>query len=556
MATCPNCQNNLSEGATFCGACGTKINAAPVANTAPVAPQPAPVAAPSFDLKKIFKIAIPVVAVVLVLVIALSLFSSTVNDNVIYSKNGVIYVTGAVEPYRLGAYSDISFSADGEKIFFTDNGSLYWVAVGEDEEKVKISSDVSEYLVNEDADVVVYQKNDSIYLYDFDESEKVAKGEMLQITADGSFVFYSNDKGTYAKKGADGDEYKICDENDRISFANDDMTEFYYLEVPETANADSNSYESSEEKEVSKGYTLFKYTIGDEAAEEVASNVTDVLGLYDDGMYYVTAGAEKTIEYGNYGYSRSYEVSKLCWNDGEETVVSENYTSSVEVSNEAPVIVFKTVDYDSVGKVADYDELEQKLEEATTYNVVEKDGTPAVIDLDNIEDIEFSENGDVLYAFADYTGEEVKEGIIYEIGISDGSSEKLYEGVVSLVGYYDGDYVYYKKNSDEEKELYINDELVATDVYEFLGYNEESGDFFYAMDKSSNGYALYVTTGGEGEKVADDVADFEINYNNGDVYYIKDASLFGGDLYLYGEDEAIDSSVSNIRIPKTWSWEK
>lgn len=548
MATCPNCQNNLPEGATFCGACGTQINAAPVAPVADAAPvAPYTTKAPAFNLKKLLAIAIPVVAIVVVAVILLSAFSTPKNDKMVYSKNGNYYITDGTESFRLGEANSIKFNPDGSVVFFLKESKLYYADVDDIDNKTQIASDVSEYILSKDADVVIYKRSDknAIYRYELgdEEGEKIVGDASLKdISPDGNRVYYTTEKGYFVKEGVEGDAEKICDENGTsVSPVDDDLTTFYYVQKPKKDDNDSDSEEAEETKKKNK---LFKVELGNDAVE-ICGDVEDLVVAYEDGAYYTTAeGKSKTVKYGNYDIEMTFAADKLFFYNGSESLeVTDSFKGTEGFLAKSGKLLFTYNDFANVkDKYESYDEADTDADASEKMYVASEEKC-YVIDLADVEDMDINEDCTTLYMLADYTGEDNKEGTIYEVDLSDGSTKKLYDGVSSFSGEYDGALVYYKRVSDDERELYIDDELVAVDA-DFAAYNKETGDFFYELDD-----ALYVTTGGKGEKISDDVADLGINDETGDVYYIKDVGdSFGGDLYLYGEDEPIDRGVSSIRF--------
>ena len=192
---CSNCHAELEAGARFCGSCGTPVQVQqekPPVKTAPKKPD-TPVRIP----KKFLAIGAGALAVILVVVLAVSVFSGGGKESVYYIKDREILLNDFSKeaPYeltsRLVSDSDVynedladaayklSVRVDEKmtKAIYADrisddNWSLYLRDLKKlDKDPVKIDSGITRYYVNDKLDQIIYLKGDSLYRSDMKEKE-------------------------------------------------------------------------------------------------------------------------------------------------------------------------------------------------------------------------------------------------------------------------------------------------------------------------------------------------------------------------------------------------
>ena len=449
------------------------------------------------------------------------------------------------ESYTLRNYaSEISESIhvteDGKTMFFMDKlsydgtGTLYYRSLTSfKKEAEKIAGGVSRYTVSENGKLVTYLKGDTLYQFDMKDENKLAKEvSSYRVSSDGKIIYYKNTEGAW---------YVLKDEESEkigtditIKHITEDYSTVYYL-------TDSK---------------LYKKTIGKDK-EKLLSDVDGVSDITEEGTFYYSRTeeiplseffVEDTDEYDGLMESLAEEeltFHELGYFDGKtETVLGENCVDADELTYaDGMMVAYNQYDISAAGsisltKLVEYyynsdhyyvtDAAEEMVAEqlaATEAWYLASNGKTSVLELEEIYDLSLSEDGATLYALCEID-EEKSEGILYKVTVSGGkvkSVEEADDGVYSdrgcyFASYYGSEYsdyfVYFKDVKDDEGDLYVNGELVDSEVYvrSTVRYNPGSKALVYYVDydaEKSEG-ALKVWDGKKSEEIYDEVYHYSI----------------------------------------------
>ena len=592
---CPNCNNEVENGAKFCGSCGTVMQAAPAENAAPKAKKP--VSMPDLSKLPVKKIIVGVAAVlVVVLLFTLvgSLFSGGkeslfyvkeeevfYND---YSKKAPYQVTSKLladsymSNYELSRYSyifGVVLSEDEKTMLYVDRVdsgddgvSLYYKKVKNvEDEGTKLDSDITRYSTNDKLTKVLYLKDDSLYMHDLKDKEKLASDvEGYYASADLKTIYFTDEDGDlYLLDGTEKE--KVASEVENVEFSEDMKTVYYLTE-------EDSLYVKHQGKDKEK------------IASDVYNFYTDASGK---GVYYYGSYEHDLIDFlendlddwdddDMEDYFEDYKIwsySTLYYFDGKEstTVVEAGEVMTSAYSEDKTVLVLKNYDLEAVGTIkmsdvkeavddGDYywygDGAEGLLEEAMEENmsvVISVDGVVSPLDAEAVTNCSVSGDGKVLYFLGeldedDYTGDLYKAKIS---GTKVGEPEKIDSDV-----YYSylnvsekGDVIYFKDADDGEGEMYFNGESVASDVrLNYYSMNED-GKLYYLTDYSSKKEqgTLNVFNGKKSETISDDVKSWRV-LEDGTVLFLYDYSTnsYTGELCQFKgkKAETIDEDVVAI----------
>lgn len=183
--------------------------------------------------------------------------------------------------YVLGLYTHVS--ENGKYVFFVDkmdgdnnSASFYYRATDDPEAKaIKIDSDVTYYSVSKDGTIVTYLTKDGM-LYQYstkDEAkEKIASDvQSFTVSETGEDVCFINLEQNLYLKSSGKDREKIAGEIKQLRYVSGDCSTVYYT----------------------KDSSIYKYVKGGEA-EEIVSDVYDVVRIYDSGeIYYIKDDAKE-----------------------------------------------------------------------------------------------------------------------------------------------------------------------------------------------------------------------------------------------------------------------
>ncbi len=587
MIICPNCNKQLEDGVRFCDGCGSPVQAAPAPQPQPAweapAPQPAPQAAweapvqpPQYQEyvptpqepakekkpinKKFLMIGAIAVAAVALIILVISLFGGSKHpDYALYVKDGELQfskLSGKAKEMT-NDYSSkntnvgATLSQDGKKLFYFDKeeGYLYVRDVSGSKDPVKIDEGVTEYVVNDAANLVTYIKQDGtesiLCQHDLKERKKISSDNVTDfvVTRDGKkIVFLTADGDLYPVTKKEKGE-KISSEVDSIEKVNKDLSKIYYT----------------------KNDSL--YLKNGKKNDKIAKDVYDIVNIYDSGEFYyishvneesednVSTGfvtdeegnidIDKTVE--NYAKSNGFVGYTLHYNDGKNDtkigdVVKDYYHGSAE---DKPVMIYATIDVSAATKDINAENIYEKLGEMykeRKYYVLIEDKSLEISDSADISNVNLSSDGKTLYYIKDisdekYIGQLCEVEVSKKLGKEKTIDEDVYGAYISRTK--SGNYIYYK-DVDQEKnegELFVDKKSIDQDVY--LGYRTfipDSKLLVYFVDYSkekSEGTLKSATLKGKVNKIAEDVYDYEIALN-GQILYLYDYNTENsrGELYI------------------------
>ena len=606
---CPNCQSQLADDATFCGTCG-----APVPQQEPAAPGKKENPIVEFVKKlprKYLKLGGIAAAAVLVLVLVISLFSGSKQpDYFLYLKDGEMFSVGlnGSNPWEitsklakdignanLAVEADsiawrITLSADGKRIFYPDkfegyiggSFSLYYRNVNKPkQDPVKVASDVTDYRINEDGSIVIFENNDGdLYRYNVrkDEKEKISKDirsyrtsedldEILLLTYDGDLyrqsgsrekvklesdvtglvdvsedlktVLFMKDDALYRKTGSKEKEKIDSDVEETVRVSEDLKTVLYIKDdalYRKTGSKEKEKVDADIEEivRISEDLKTVVY-IKDDALylregtrdkKKVADDVTEVRVVYEDNRIYFCKESEISPQY-----------RALYFFDGKKSTLVIDGVTSLTCSHWSAK--------NSVAAATVYDEDEG---EEYGYIIVGKNATKVADDI--LQYASIDPDGKNVYYLAEYdysTG----SGDLYQVKIgSKAGKPTLYDrdvsNMISIME--DGKVAYYKDVLGEAGELYIDKKRVDSDV-SLHAIMDSEGRFTYFTDWSNGSGTLKQYNKGKVTKIADEVSTY-FELKNGDILYLRDydISAFTGDLYRFhsGKSTKIDEEVIAI----------
>lgn len=522
---CPNCGTENAEGAAFCAACGSAMNAAPVeapvqeAAPAPVmteTPAPekkdalAPVkalmqkVAPLVQKYKLFIAgALGIVALVLCISILCAIFSGngfiamkhSIQVEVEDDEVIILYDAKKVKATGLeaGSISDSQTNIDGTVLaLVTNEGDL---AVVKGTKLTKVASDVSSFKLSEDGTGIAYIVNDdgdlTLNLYNV----KTKKSKEVSDDIYRSYTISPNgDTVAYLEMKEDDDEAKLMvfkgnkstkvTSNEVVLLGISDKAKFIYV-VGENDDGESTLYVYNKKGDRTKlGSISDSYVYFNDDHTQIC--------FYSDGKTYVSTKGKEAVKIASSGayvlvpnsseyfYNNGYYVTmptdnlfnKVYSCEGNIWYIRKNTDKSVKLVNEASR---PTLSED--GKYVYF----YKNDELKVLKVSHGDNaaSKAKVLAEDVGDYVVTSNGKKVYYISD--------GSVYCVNAKNGKGKKTIA------------------NDDVEGYLYIN----AKDVV------------YYAME----GDVYASKNGGKGKKIASDVEYIE-QTANGVVYITTEDALF------------------------------
>lgn len=489
-------------------------------------------AKPRFNLnpKMLIKICVPVIAIIIVITIICSIFTTN-NEYFGYMKDNEIFISeveaGEGEQITQDFIVDNGISStsisdytrmsdDNKRIFFIDkyDGStrnLYYKDVN-DSKSHKLSSDIDSYDINDNGTIVTYIKDDSdLFQHDLSaQSEKIDKNVTYFISSDdGKKVMYYKENTESEKSAKDLYLYKNGKETQKIvsnvefvRYISDDFSEIYY---------------------VSEG-TFYKLKIG-KSPTKISDDVRDVVKVFDSGEAYFSKYNENSE-----GVLYYYDGKKEC-----KAVVKNYYRTEVIAEENTVMVVNSTEDSKLLYKVVEEDKVYDIQHDVTT--------------------ISMNNDGSEIYFLANVDSSNMLSSL-YRAEI-DGKIKNLKEVSKEVVyGKYASDDMYvYLKDFDYEAslgDLYCDGKLIANSVYwNSMKYSDEKDLLFFFTDKQDNNGTLNCYDDGKVRKIREDVRLDSLSVTaNGEVLFINDFKNGEGILYAYKNGKAmqIDHDVSKIIV--------
>ena len=565
-------------------------------------------------------------AVVVVVIALIIIFGGKDANYAVYLKDDEIFYNDlSGDPFQTStrlfdddnsfyiSNSKVKVTEDGDIIFFPDKMdssskfSLYYRYTNKPKkDPVKIASDITSYQISADGSAVVYEKYDDSAIYHYnvkkEESNKIsADVEDYYVSEDADIVYFIVDKEDtsdlyYYKAGKDKE--KIDSDIADIEFVNEDFDELYY-----TKENDDEDYNDT---------SLYLYKKGKDK-EKILSNVYSIINVYEDGEIYYTKAENEEFKYSDfitddmkeadaamkpvdYPFSWDYDteeefeaamekyneyqdklgrdsiramlenqtftktVKTLFFYDGKEgEKIADDYGSYITCSDEATVLVYRTSVASEKIKLSELDNL-YDIESSISAKgevYVANDGKTMKLEQNDAKAIRLNKDADVLYYIDDLDDDE-DYGTLYTVKIKSSKLGKksAYDKDVytSYLSVYEDENISYYKDADDNGDsatLYFNKKKVDSDVA--LGgafYIKETKRLYYAfdMDEDDESATLKVFEKGKAKKISDDVGNIGFT-SQGDLLYLYDCSSSGkGDLYIYegGKPKKLDTDVSSI----------
>lgn len=519
---------------------------------------------------KVWKIGGIALAAVIVIVVLLCIFlggssasgnGSGVPDGVLYLKDSELYysdyskkapweitddLANDASNYALRSYAEeiantIHVTEDGKTMFYLDklggeSGTLYFRSLTNmKSDATKIAADVYEYTVSKNGKLVIYQKGDTLYQYNMKDETKIGKDvSYYYASEDCKIVYYKNTDGTwYSVKNGDSEKIGSDLSMQRIS---EDYSTFYY---------------TSDGK-------VYKKVIGKEK-EKLASGVDSVYYITDDGTFYFTKTTDINMsdffvtDGGEYDYVMEYiegwgsldfyelyyyngktdvKLSDCCDLVGGGSYEDNNIRAYTSYNAEARGSITTTKLYENY--MSNYSYLydaatamiTETLEEDSSFCVA-VNGTVTTLDLEDVTSLRVTEDGKTLAFLCDV---EDYECDLYKATVSKNKVKtpvSVDDGVYTYDCGFAGDWlVYYKDVKNDEGDLYVNGNLVDSDVLaDEWNYLAESKQLFYVTDyNDSKSYGVLKSWNGKSAVEVYDEAFSIIPLENGDVLVAYDYS--------------------------------
>lgn len=488
--------------------------------------------------------------------------------------------------YALGIMTHMS--NDGKTLFFPDKigendegFNLYYRDVtDEDAETVKVDSDVISYQVNESTKVVTYRKGKAGNLYQYtlksDDKSKIANDvAYFYASEDGNKIIYMNTEGSvYVQYMDKEDKEKIANDVSNIVHLTEDLKTLYYL----------------------KEGTLYKQVEGEDKVK-IASDVYDVLEVYDSGEVYYTKSSTREIALTDYvdddmkdtdaAMKLPTRPSYPSWWDYD---TNEEYNKAYDEYEKAYDKYEE--DYKAYWEKEQRDSIRENLEgeviEHTDYALYYYDGEEDTVLTKNfsnsysgyytaadaavivytsisegsVDKVKLSELSGA-YEVADKVREALAGGTETNLAVKGNSTEIDAENATSFRINGKGTLIYYVSNIKEGEnhgDLYniaikgdkISDaELYDEDVYTY-GYFLSEDDFLYFKDYEEDSGDMYINK----ESIDYDVRLWSVDYNmdSETVLYITDwdSDKEYGTLKIWDGKEAVkiaDDANSPYMLP-------
>ncbi len=577
MSVCPNCGKHFEDSENFCGACGAKLEemskAAQVEQVSEVteaaqAKEGAQTEA-AFEAveqveneteteltlpkrrfgvnKKLIGFGVAALAIIICLAIGVStLFTDSAPNYSLYIKDGeLLYYGMQGEPWQVAddMYSAYGYfnlvSNDRDKIFFQQDGDLYYREINSKNEPTELGTHVSSYTVSRDGKRVAFKNTESsLYIHDFKERTKI-DSEVSSII------------------GCSENLNKIVYTKNYIQNCLGDIKfDLYLYDGKETVRLETDVSYANVSNDLSvvyyqKNNDLYSQS-GTNSSKIIAEDISQIIAVYESGEVYY-AKNDKQDE----GW-RVKPMSVYYYDGKKSLLVAEKISSALPISPDTPILAYSIDAAYNANFVPQQDDL-------LSYYIAVKDNSSSV---DGWYDFVTSPDGKSIYYLEkerddDAFVEQQAEHDLYKIDVLGNKigEPKLYDTDVSLYsGIHieeDGTVWYFKDYTFGYATLYKDKKKIESNVDPLsTSYCSDSKTLAYYVDQNTDvqGYTsgtLYFSLNGKMPvKVAEDVYHFQFT-PDGQMLYLKDRSEQSGegDLYLNKfskKSEHIDEDVSEL----------
>lgn len=398
--------------------------------------------------------------------------------------------------------SNVVYANNTERyVLFMKNEDLYLYDAKQNGETIKIIDNVITFTFTDDDKYIVALSDDnSLRVYNYKEDEKIEKdvSDILGITKDK--ILYEKEDKVYVRSinPKKDDRAKVTEEYDKQIKISLDSKKVVYI---------------------NKDRDLVIYDIKKDEDKVIAKNVSS---------YYSDDNCEKIM------YVESDDTKKIFYYDGKK---------EVEVAKD----IYSVSAYDVLNKQVIYSTIKDGLY-TLHYQKVGSDDVIIEDELTSIRTVKIYDGKDIYYINGD---SEVKYVKIK--GAKIGDVKTIASDVSGYLYSYNNGFAFVADvDSNSRGTLYMASRGKAKEIdkdvnYSLITINKKGNKIYYLKDYKTTG-DLYVTSGGEGKKIADDVYTFE--YIKDDlIYYIKDysTSKSRGDLYKYnGKTIKLADNITRI----------
>ncbi len=456
------------------------------------------------------------------------------------TREGTLYRHNLEEKDKIASDVDSFYVSDnGKKVMFiTEEGDLYFQTKGKDKEKMV--SEISTFFhVNEDFDTAYYIKDDALY------RQKVGKDREKMVSELDRVIRVTEEGNVYYVRTENSSKSLMDYVDDDLASADAAMRE----PVSPTAPDYPSYFDYSTYEEYQAAYNKYQ--------EEYEKYQDARTKYWEDLDAYSQKESRDDLRENLRNRTYSYDTYILCYYDGEEKVLCENFLfSGYILASDADAMIYSDAAAQGEGKVklseikytSDVEDfLRENQTDGGTYYFV-RDGIVTELESDIDGSYTMTSDGKTAFFMKDV---EDGEGSLYRVEIS-GSKVKdpeLYdEEVSSLFLRTRGDTVLYFKDvkDDGRGDLYCNKELVDYDVSQVSVFDEDT--FFYYVDVNSDKEygTLKLYRKGKTVKVSDDVHDADFT-PKGEILYLSDYNTdrYRGDLYLFNgkKSKKVDEDV-------------
>ena len=372
-------------------------------------------------------------------------------------------------------------------ILFQKNESLYLYDAKEKEETTEIVPNIADYTFSEDDKyVVALNKEDDLIVYNFKESKRIEKDVA-------SIIALSKDKILYEKENILYVRSINPKKDDRLK-----VTEDFDANIRFSEDGKNIVYTDSDRK-------LHIFNIKKDEDDTIAK---DVSSYYCDDK-----SCEKLF------YVESVDTKTVYYYDGKDrqSMVKDIYSINA---------------YDVTEKQLVFTKIDEK-EYSLYYQKVGKD--PVLIEdkLSNLRTVKLFKGKDIYYINAD---NEIKYVSIH--GAKLGHLKTIGEDVSGYLHLYEDGYAFVGDVKNTKGTLYLAKNGKAKEIDDkvnssLITVSNDGKSIYYLKDYKTTG-DLYVTKGGKGKEIEKDVYNYEYVKDNL-IYLIKDYSISKsrGDLYRY-----------------------
>ena len=381
--------------------------------------------------------------------------------------------------------SSIKATADGNKVYFLDEGDLYVIKDLRNKEKIASGANLSRYM-DDEGSVYYLKANDELLLADLVEDDLVTEDQESVYPQEKDYqrevAVNSRWAGTYTYVETDYDAYNEALEQYNEAYRRNQIRDI--LNDPEIS-----------------GSLLKKYCKYSDKGEITLA--TDV--FYQDGWDKGTKGIGY-LTYSEGTQIRMSEIYEELCATGQEENVSESVIKG---------IMLKMLEKDGIYKYCD-DNGPISLSENIRYMFCDEAGKTGYGVLTETYD---SYQAD-LYTFP-LTGEKAGLCSLYEEDILLGNDDG--DDFIYIIKEINGNLYYFKGQDTYSCELYKDKNMIATDVVSILMLKNDVIYYFSDANEREQSFSFWKVEEGKSTKIADDIASFHI-FNSNSIALLTDYS--------------------------------